>query len=142
MVLNRSAISTGIALAVFGAIAFSTSALQDTTTPAVVEAGAPTPTPEYNQGDVNCSRVSGQPGGVNSVDALAILRYNAALAPTPQNEPCPDIGTGSGGGFGDVDCGGGIDSVDALKVLRHSAGLSVSQTQPCTPMGLWPASGT
>lgn len=107
-----------------------------------VSAGNPTPVPEYNQGDVNCSRLSGQTGGLDAVDALAVLTYAAGLPALPQKEPCPDIGSGSGGAFGDVDCSTSVNAIDALKILRGAAQLPVSQTQPCTPMGLWPATGT
>jgi hypothetical protein len=102
-----------------------------------------TPVQEIAQGDTNCSSNTGI-GGVDSLDALVILRFVAAL-PVTQNEPCPDIGSNAGkgsGGFGDVDCSGEINAVDALKILRHAAELSVSQTQPCTPMGIFPAEGT
>lgn len=37
---------------------------------------------------------------------------------------------------GDVDCDGSVNAVDALKILRHNAGLPVSQTQPCTAIGV------
>jgi len=36
---------------------------------------------------------------------------------------------------GDVDCSGTVNAVDALKILRAVAALSVSQTQPCPPIG-------
>lgn len=38
-------------------------------------------------GDVDCD------GDRDPADALAILRYAAGLPPSPQSEPCPDIGT-------------------------------------------------
>ena len=44
-----------------------------------------------------------------------------------------------GPGTGNVDCSGptgGVSSVDALKVLRHGAGLSVTQSEPCTDIGV------
>jgi hypothetical protein len=96
---------------------------------------------EIAQGDTNCSG-SGI-GGVDATDALAIQIFIVQLPPLPQNEPCPAIGSGGKEGlFGDVDCNGVINAVDALKILRHSAKLPVSQTPPCTPMGLFPAEGT
>jgi DNA-binding beta-propeller fold protein YncE len=79
------------------------------------------------QGDVDCN------GGVSSVDALKLLRDNAALSVT-QTEPCPGIGSLSPL-FGDVDCSGGVNSVDALKVLRDNAALSVTQVEPCPDIG-------
>jgi predicted outer membrane repeat protein len=81
------------------------------------------------QGDVDCS------GGVNSVDALKVLRFGASLS-VVQTEPCPDIGTDAGGlPFGDVDCSTTTNSVDALKILRFNASLSVIQTEPCPDIG-------
>ncbi len=41
---------------------------------------------QHQWGDADCD------GDVDSVDALKILRYVAAL-PVAQTEPCPDIGT-------------------------------------------------
>ena len=41
-------------------------------------------------------------------------------------------------GSGNVDCSGpanGVSAVDALKVLRNVAGLSVTQNEPCAPIG-------
>jgi hypothetical protein len=92
--------------------------------------GTPTsPEPPANLGDVDCS------GAINSVDALKLLRSNAALS-VSQTEPCPDVGENLLPGlFGDVDCSGAVNSVDALKVLRYSAGLTVEQTQPCPAFG-------
>jgi hypothetical protein len=81
-------------------------------------------------GDVDCG------GGVSSVDALKVLRFNAALS-VSQTEPCADIG-----GVlpntelqGDVDCSDDVNSVDALKVLRHSSALSVTQNGVCPEIG-------
>lgn len=37
-------------------------------------------------GDVNCD------GDVGPLDALAILRHRAGVSPSPQVEPCPDVG--------------------------------------------------
>ncbi|HSP55341.1 MAG TPA: M36 family metallopeptidase, partial [Dehalococcoidia bacterium] len=104
--------------------------------------GTPTPTPTQTPppgsgqvGDVDCAN------GVNSVDALKVLRNVASLS-VSQTEPCPDIGQGLLGipqGIaplqGDVDCSGSVNSVDALKILRFVAGLSVSQNEPCADIG-------
>jgi CSLREA domain-containing protein len=82
------------------------------------------------QGDVDCA------GGVNAIDALKILRHNAALS-VDQTQPCPLVGaTVAGFPFGDVDCSGGINAIDALKILRHNAALGVIQTEPCTDIGV------
>jgi hypothetical protein len=89
---------------------------------------------------VNCSSLTGI-GGVDSTDALLVLRFRAGLSVT-QNEPCPDMGTGQGGLFGDVDCSGIVNSVDSLKIQRAVANLSVDQPKGCTPIGLFPAEGT
>jgi hypothetical protein len=77
-------------------------------------------------GNVNCD------GAVNSVDALALLRYSAGLA-AGQTEPCLEVGQAlpSTWAMGDVDCSGGVSPVDALKVLRAVAGLPVSLPGPC-----------
>jgi hypothetical protein len=83
------------------------------------------------QGNVDCEI------GVNSVDALKLLRYNASLS-VIQAQPCPLINDMvSGFPFGDVDCSGGISSVDALKILRHNAFLPVPQNEPpdCPDIG-------
>lgn len=78
------------------------------------------------QGDIDCS------GEVNSVDALQVLRFAAALG-VAQTEPCPNPpSVVAGHPFGDVDCSGQVNSVDALKILRHNASLAVTQTEPCT----------
>jgi hypothetical protein len=81
-------------------------------------------------GNVDCG------GGINSVDALKVLRYAAGLSVT-QTEPCPDPGQGLANGEvqGDVDCSNTVNSVDALKLLRYAASLSVSQNEPCPDMG-------
>ena len=93
---------------------------------------APKPTPGPDAfGNVNCS------GGINSVDALLILRSNAGLA-VSQSEPCPDIGVDTlpnGELQGDVDCGASVNAVDALKLLRFVAGLPVSQNASCPGIG-------
>jgi hypothetical protein len=77
-------------------------------------------------GDVDCN------GQVNSVDSLKILRYGASLSYS-QNNPCPDIGSGTlpnGKKQGDIDCKGIVTSVDALKILRYGATLPYSQNEP------------
>jgi hypothetical protein len=80
-------------------------------------------------GNVDCS------SAVNSVDALKVLRYSAALS-VLQNDPCLDIALMLPSGFlmGDVDCLTAINSVDALKILRAVAGLSVIQGPGCSPV--------
>jgi len=94
----------------------------------------PTPAPAGAFGNVDCG------GGINSVDALKLLRHNASLSVT-QTDPCPDIETemhGSGHAQGDVDCSGGgdpVNAVDALKLLRHNASLSVAQAPGCPTLG-------
>jgi hypothetical protein len=71
------------------------------------------------------------------------LRFVAVLSPLAQQEPCPDIGTGAGGLFGDVDCKNLVNSVDALGILRFVALLSaLAQQEPCTDIGGKPATGT
>ena len=104
-----------------------TPTLTPTSTP--TPTASPTSTPTLIQGDVDCS------GGVNSIDALKILRHNASLV-VAQTEPCADIGTLVTQVIGDVDCSGGVNSIDALKILRHNASLVVAQTEPCTDIGL------
>jgi YVTN family beta-propeller protein len=79
--------------------------------------------PVLRQGDVDCS------GSVDSIDALKVLRHNAALS-VAQNDPCPGVG-GLNPKFGDIDCSDAVSSIDALKLLRHNAALSVTQTEPC-----------
>jgi hypothetical protein len=80
-------------------------------------------------GNVDCN------DAVNSVDALKVLRANAALS-VSQEEPCQDIGLALafGGLMGDVDCSDSVNSVDALKILRVNAGLSVSKPAGCPPL--------
>ena len=85
-------------------------------------------------GDVNCS------GGVNPVDSLTLLRFDAGL-PVGQAPGCPALSNNLTPvaalqfSWGDVDCGGGINPVDALKVLRSDAGLSVDQAPGCPEIG-------
>jgi hypothetical protein len=79
-------------------------------------------------GDVDCS------GGVNSIDALKLLRHVAGLD-VAQTDPCPDIGTADGELFGDINCDGSITAVDALFVLRFVAALPVNVPQGCRPVG-------
>jgi hypothetical protein len=79
-------------------------------------------------GDVDCSLT------INSVDALKLLRSNAALSVT-QTEPCDDIGSDIGPRLqGDVDCNGTVNSVDSLRILRAVAALSVSLNPGCQVM--------
>jgi hypothetical protein len=76
-------------------------------------------------------------GGINSVDALKVLRASSAL-PYTQSEPCEDIATMMALWNelqGDVDCSSTVNSVDSLKLLRHSAALSVAQSEPCPDIG-------
>lgn len=70
-------------------------------------------------GDVDCS------GGVNSVDALMILRSVAGL---PVTADCL-------GFAGDVNCDGSINSVDALGILRYVAALPLNLPGGCPPIG-------
>jgi hypothetical protein len=61
---------------------------------------------------------------VASNDALILLRHIAhLLLPYPLCSPY------------DIDCNGIVSSIDALKILRYSAGLTVTQSDPCTPIG-------
>jgi hypothetical protein len=94
---------------------------------ATVAVGEPCPSPF---GDVDCS------AAVNSVDALKVLRFGAALSVT-QNDPCVDMGQVLPNTElqGDVDCSNAVNSVDALKLLRFGAALSVSQNEPCPDIG-------
>ena len=62
-------------------------------------AGAP-----LGDGDVDCD------GVVNSIDALYILQFHAALMPAL---PCPEAA--------DVNGDGGVDSIDALLILQFDA---------------------
>ena len=84
-------------------------------------------------GNVDCS---GPVSGVNSVDALKVLRYSAGLS-VAQSEPCLDIGQPRAlkppddWKVGDVDCSGVVNAVDALKILRAVAGLSVIKPAEC-----------
>jgi dipeptidyl aminopeptidase/acylaminoacyl peptidase len=84
-------------------------------------------------GNVDCS---GPAAGVNSIDALKLLRYSSSLSVT-QSEPCLDVGLvrllapPDDWRMGDVDCSGTVNSVDALKILRANAGLSVAKPPGC-----------
>jgi hypothetical protein len=81
-------------------------------------------------GNVDCD------AGINSVDALKLLRHSAGLS-VVQSEPCTDTGAGpltSGWMQGDVNCSGGVNSVDALIILRASAALSVNIPAGCPPV--------
>ncbi|HSR31218.1 MAG TPA: choice-of-anchor Q domain-containing protein, partial [Anaerolineae bacterium] len=94
------------------------------------------------RGDIDCN------GGVNSVDALNLLRFVAGLS-VSQQPGCTPIGaslplpipTWPPAHFGDVDCDGAVNAVDALKVLRYVAGLSVSQELGCTELGTTSGTG-
>jgi hypothetical protein len=71
------------------------------------------------RGDVDCD------GGIDSVDALKVLRGAAGLS-------------NAGGcfeGFGDVNCSGDVGAVDALFLLRHVAGLGVALPVGCPLIG-------
>lgn len=70
-------------------------------------------------GDVNCD------GRVDSIDALTVLRYRAALKLI---DSCIHVA-------GDVDCDTGIGSVDALDILRFTAVLEYTKPPGCTPIG-------
>ena len=61
----------------------------------------------YTLGDVDHN------GSIDSVDALAILRYNVGLEPLSETQRKA----------ADVDKNGGIDSLDALRVLQLSVGI-------------------
>jgi hypothetical protein len=84
-------------------------------------------------GNVDCS---GPLNGVNSVDALKVLRFSAGLS-VSQSEPCLDLGLPrllappDDWKMGDVDCLGFVNSIDALKILRAVAGLSVAKPPGC-----------
>jgi hypothetical protein len=71
------------------------------------------------QGDVNCTN------GINSVDALLVLRHAAAL---PVNAPCMGVA-------GNTNCDAAINAVDALRILRYAASLANSVPAGCTPIG-------
>ncbi len=88
--------------------------------PTQTPTSSPTPTvaPRDIAGDVDCDK------DADSVDALFVLRYVAALQPTAN---CI--------AQGDVDCDGDRDSVDALKILRHVAGLPVNLPAGCPSIG-------
>jgi hypothetical protein len=76
-------------------------------------------------------------GGINSVDALKVLRHNAGLS-VSQAVGCAlieDDTLPNGYVQGDVDCFNAVDAVDALKLLRYSAGLAVTQDEPCPNIG-------
>jgi hypothetical protein len=117
---------------IFGAAAYAkvdcTAAVGPTPTPPPT----PPPTAAPNAfGNVDCG------GGINSIDALKILRHNASLS-VAQTEPCEDIEVDTlpnGELQGDVDCSGGVDAIDALKLLRNNAALPVAQNEPCPNIG-------
>jgi len=84
-------------------------------------------------GNVDCS---GPLNGVNSIDALKVLRFSAGLS-VSQSEPCLDVGLArllappNDWKMGDVDCSGTLNAIDALKILRAVAGLSVAKPALC-----------
>ena len=84
-------------------------------------------------GDNNCS------GGVDPVDSLLTLRYDAGLS--ADTGDCPNFGqvvevtNASPHPWGDVDCSGAVNPVDSLKLLRYDAGLSVQQQALCPEIG-------
>jgi len=80
-------------------------AAKATPTPTATVAPTPTPTPARLAGDANCD------GGVNSIDALLVLQYVAALL---GSLPCP--------ANADVN-GGGVSAIDAALILQYVAGL-------------------
>lgn len=88
-------------------------------------AAAPSLADPLPNADLNCD------GHVDSVDALAVLRYVAALPPLHAGPSCPPIGAEAAPAFGDVNCDGVIDSVDALIILRNVAGLPVNLAPGC-----------
>ncbi len=71
------------------------------------------------QGDVNCAN------GINSVDALLVLRHSAGL---PANAPCMDLA-------GNTNCDAGINAIDALRILRFAASLPNGVPAGCTAIG-------
>jgi hypothetical protein len=101
-----------------------------------VQPPQPNPTPQPTSapgafGNVDCM------GGINSVDALKVLRHNAGLS-VSQAVGCAlieDDTLPNGYVQGDVDCFNAVDAVDALKLLRYSAGLAVTQDEPCPNIG-------
>jgi hypothetical protein len=91
--------------------------------------GLPAPEiPPAIMGDVDCS------GGVNAIDSLKLLRFNASLSVIYVGNPCTKINYLTPHN-GDVDCSGVVNSIDALKILRHNALLTVPQTEPCDNIG-------
>jgi parallel beta-helix repeat protein len=73
-----------------------------------------------HHGDANCD------GGVNSVDALYVLRWTAGMGP-PVPLACEPLA--------DADCNGAINAVDALSVLRYVATLPVNTPPGCPALG-------
>ena len=83
------------------------------------------------KGNVDCA------GGINSIDALKLLRFSASL-PVSQTEPCPNIGVEINANpeeMGDINCDGTENSIDALHILRHSASLAVNLAAGCRAIG-------
>jgi hypothetical protein len=87
-------------------------------------------------GNVNCD------AGVNPVDSLMELRFDAGLSTTKADPACPDIGASVTADdvarvWGDVDCSGTVNPVDSLKLLRKDAGLSVAKVDAsCDDIGV------
>ncbi len=75
-----------------------------------------TPDP-FASGDVECD------GDLDVVDALAVLRFTAALGPFAE---CLNVA--------DVNCDGLVGAVDALLIQRHVAGLPVALPPGCPPI--------
>lgn len=89
----------------------------------------PTPVPIL-KGDVDCN------DSADTVDALKILRFVAALS-VVQGPDCPPISSLVGDlVFGDMNCDGVVDLVDALLILRFVAALPVPLPPNCAPIGL------
>jgi hypothetical protein len=85
--------------------------------------------PSLIWGDVNCG------AGVNSVDALTLLRSNAGLSYN-SGPGCPAIGAqASGRIWGDANCSGTVNSIDALVTLRSNAGLPYNGEAGCPAIG-------
>lgn len=126
-----------------------TSTQTATPTPSVTDSptpvGDPTPTPivrEVKWADANCTET------VDPVDSLLTLRHDAGLS--VDTNDCPPMGKFINvlqvlpagleepitAFWGNVDCNvAGINPVDSLMILRFDAHLSVTQTEPCPPMG-------
>jgi hypothetical protein len=72
-------------------------------------------------------------------DGVLDIADNCPAVINPTQDDTDGDGTGNAceaPGSGNVDCNQAINSIDALKVLRHSAGLQVSQSEPCSDLGI------